>query len=327
MAYDGRHLNAFLAVVSHGSLCRAADALHLTQPALSRTIKRLEAQVGAALFERLAKGMALTQVGEALLPHAQLMQRESELATEEIDALRGLAKGTIRVGTIGSAASVVLPTAIERTLQRWPNLRVIVVEGVSDRLARALVGHEIDLALDVARPDDEEICVVSDCEWQDRNYVVAAAGHPLQRRSALTLAETMNERWAVPPRGTDPYEHMQQVFAAHGLGLPNVLVETRSITVLKSLIVRAGFLSWMAEPICDAELMAGLIAPLPLPGAVSVRTLAVFRRRKGSLPRPAAMLVQQLREMTPPALPANRAVGPVAPARNASLLDAERFAA
>ena len=309
MAYDGRQLQVFLAVVTHGSLGRAAEALHITQPALSRTIKRLEAQVGAALFERRTKGMSLTPIGEALLPHARLVQRESERAAEEIDALRGLAKGTIRVGTIGSAASVVLPLVIEHTLQRWPNLRVIVVEDVWDRLARALVSHEIDLALDVAKPDTDDICAVADCQWQDRSFVVAATGHALQRRRPLTLADTMNERWAVPPRGTAPFEHMRQVFAAQALGLPKVVVETRSITVLKSLITRAGFVSWMAEPICDAERMAGLIAPLPLPDAVHLRTLAVFRRREGTLPTPAAVLVQQLRELAPRATGMTRSAG------------------
>lgn len=307
MAFDGRQLSAFLAVATHGSLGRAAEALHITQPALSRSIKRLEARAGAALFERLARGMSLTPIGEALMPHARLMQRESELAAEEIAAQRGLAKGTIRVGAIGSAASVVLPMAIERTLRRWSNLRVTVVEGVWDALARALVAREIDLALDVAKPDSDDLCAIADCQWQDRSFIVASCGHPLQRRTALSLADTLHEKWAMPPRGTEPFMHLQQVFAAHGLGLPNVLVETRSITVLKSLITRAGFVSWMAEPICDAERMAGLIAPLPLADAVCLRTLAVFRRREGTLPTPAAMLVQALRDVAAQATAANHA--------------------
>lgn len=299
MPLDGHHLNVFLTVAGCGSLGRAAEALHVTQPALSRTIKRLEAQIGAPLFERGTRGMVLTPIGEALLPHARLIQRESELAVDEIDALRGLARGVIRVGAVGSAASVVLPMAIERTLRLWPKLRVIVIEGVWDLLARALLDHEIDLALDVAKPDSDGISAIPDCDWQDRSFVVAASDHPLQRHPALTLADTLTQRWAVPPLGTGPFEHLQQVFAAQGLACPDVMVQTRSITVLKGLVTRAGFLSWMAEPICDAERMAGLIAPLPLPDSVRTRTLTVFRRARGSLPKPAAMLVQQLREVRP----------------------------
>jgi DNA-binding transcriptional LysR family regulator len=108
----------------------------------------------------------------------------------------------------------------------------------------------------------------------------------------------MDAPWAVPPRGTGPYEHMRQVFEAAGLGLPNILVETRSVIALKSLVERSGFLSWMAEPMIDAERRAGVITPLPIPGLVARRTLTAFRRRHGILPSPAVKLLEALRELT-----------------------------
>jgi len=295
MTLDSRQLAAFLAIVDHGSLGRAAEALHITQPALSRTVKRLETQLGAALFERYSKGMALSTIGHALLPHARLLQRETAHAEEEIRAMRGLAKGTIRVGAIGSVASLVLPLAIARVLERWPQLQVQVLEGVWDRLADALVRHEIDLALDVEKPDSDEIVGIADCHWEDASYVVAAPAHALQRRRRLQLADTLDQRWAMPPRGTGPFEHLQQVFRGQGLEPPTIVVETRSITVLKSLIMRAGFLGWMAEPIWDAERSAGQIQALPLRGVVGRRRLTAFRRRQGLLPGPAAELVAALR--------------------------------
>jgi DNA-binding transcriptional LysR family regulator len=164
-------------------------------------------------------------------------------------------------------------------------------------LAQALISHEIDLALDVVQRESEEISPIADCRWHDRSYVVAALTHPLRSKRRLKLADTMDQQWAVPPRGTGPFEHMQQVFAAHGLGLPNVVVETRSITALKSLITRAGFLSWMAEPIYDAERTAKLIDKLPVPGVVATRTLTAFRRRQGILPGPAVKLLEELRQI------------------------------
>lgn len=296
MAFDHRQIAAFLAIVGQGSLGRAAETLHVSQPALSRLVKRLEVQVGAPLFERYSKGMALTPIGHALLPHARLMQREADAAVEEIRALRGLAKGTIRVGAIASIASLALPQAIGRVLEGFPNLRVQVLEGVWDRLAEALVKHEIDLALDVAKPDSEDIVAIADCHWEDSSHVVAAATHPLQQRTDLRLADTLAERWAVTPQGTGPFEHLRQTFAAQGLGLPNVVVETRSITVLKSLVGGAGFLGWMAAPIWAAERAAGLIRALPLQPAIDARrTLSAFRRRQGLLPAPAQKLVEALR--------------------------------
>lgn len=297
MTFDGRQISAFLAIVNNGSLGRAAEALHITQPALSRIIKRLETQVGAPLFERNSKGMLLTPIGQALLPRATLIQREAEHATEEINAMRGLAKGTIKVGSISSVASLILPRAIERVLTRWPNLRVQVIEGVWDRLAEALIKHEIDLALGVAMQDSEEVCAIADCRWQDNSYVVASMTHPLRQQQALTLADTLHYRWATMPRDTAPFDHMREVFRSHGLPLPNVVVETRSVTVLKSLVTSAGFLSWMSEPMYDAERKAQLIDTLPVPGIDAARNLTAFRRRDGILPGPAVKLIEELRKI------------------------------
>ena len=309
MAFDGRQLNAFLAVATHGSLGRAAQSLHLTQPALSRTIRRLELHVGSPLFDRQSRGMSLTAIGEALLRHARQLRHQADLADEEIQALRGLAKGTIRVGAIGSVASGVLPIALARTLERWPNLRAYVVEGVSDRLSHALANHEIDLSLDSVRSvgdDNDEVCIIDDCQWEDRSGIVAARTHPLRHKPGLQLADTLTQKWAVPPRGTEPYEHMKQVLRAHGLGLPDVVVETRSITMLKGLVVQAGFLCWMAEPIWQADGAAGGIDALPLPEVLAPRRLGAFRRRQGLLPGPAAKLVDELRTVRPSSRPASQ---------------------
>ena len=239
MPFDLQHLSAFNAIVTAGSLGRAAEALHVTQPALSRTIRRLEDQAGAPLFERHSKGMQLTDVGRALLPHAVLLQRESERAQEDIQAMLGLARGTVRVGAVGSIACLVLPLAIGSVCTRWPSLKVQVIEGVWDRLADALVSHEIDLALGVDIEDSDEIVAVKDCRWEDTSYVVAGRRHPLRKKAGLTLADTLGERWAILPKGTGPFEHMKMVFVRQGLPLPNVVVETRSVTALKSLIGRS----------------------------------------------------------------------------------------
>ncbi|NPT46280.1 LysR family transcriptional regulator [Paraburkholderia sp. 1N] len=298
MTFNLQQLHAFATIVASGSLGRAAEVLHVTQPALSRTIKRLEDQVGAPLFERHSKGMQLTAIGSALLPHATLLQREADHAREEIDAMRGLAKGTIRVGAVASIATLVLPLAVSGVLARWPNLRVEVMEGVWDRLADSLMKHEIDLALSMAVPDTDEITAIADCRWEDTSYVVAALDHPLRGKADLSLADTLDQQWCVPPRGTGPFEHMQHVFAKHGLGMPDIAVETRSITVLKSLVTRAGFLSWMATPMYDTESAAGVFDTLPIPGLVARRTLTAFRRRQGILPSPAVKLLEQLRQLT-----------------------------
>jgi DNA-binding transcriptional LysR family regulator len=295
MTYDLSQLEAFTATVAAGSLGRAATTLHVTQPALSRTIRRLETAVGEPLFERHSRGMHLTDFGRALLPHAHLLQREAQVAREEIDAMRGFAKGTIRVGAVASISGLVLSRLLTRVLERWPGLRVQVVEDVWNNLAEALLRHAVDIVLGVEVADTVDVVSVKDCRWHDTISVVAAKVHPLRRKRPLTLADTLEQPWAFMPLGTEPHQQLQRVFAANGLGVPEVVVETRSAVVLKSLVAHSGFLSWLPEPMYSAERKAGLVLPLRIPGSTDTRTLTVFRRRAGLLPGPAVKLLEELR--------------------------------
>jgi len=298
MSFNLQQLMMFTTIVSAGSLGRAAALLNMTQPALSRSIKRLEESVGGPLFERHTKGMQLTALGEALMPHAMSLQREAEQAREELDAMRGLAKGVIKVGAVGSIASLVLPMAIGCVLEKWPNLRVEVIEGVWDRLVEGLLAYEIDLALCTSGIETEDVAPISDCSWTDRSYVVAALDHPLRSKHRLRLNDTLTQRWALTPKGTGPYAHMKETFEARGLQMPSIAVETRSVTVLKSLVARCGFVSWMAEPMYDTESKASVIDALDIEGLDAQRTLTAFRRRQGTLPTTAMKLLDELRHLT-----------------------------
>ena len=159
------------------------------------------------------------------------------------------------------------------------------------------MSHEIDVALGVDAPDTDQIIAIRDCQWEDDSYVVASANHPLRKRPALRLEDTSIEKWASFPRGTAPHAQLEQVFAEHGLGIPDMAVETRSITVLKSLVTDSGFLSWMAAPMYQAERRAGLVDALLIPGVKATRRLTAFRRRRGILPGPAVKLIEELRRL------------------------------
>lgn len=298
MSFNLQQLHMFTTIVSCGSLGRAAAALDMTQPALSRAIKRLESSVGAPIFERHSKGMHLTPVGTALLPHAISLQRDAENAREELDALRGLKKGVIKVGAVGSIATLVLPMAVGRVLAKWPNLRVEAHEGVWDRLAEGLLTHEIDIALGTSGAETDEISAIADCRWTDYSYVVAAMDHPLRKQRRLRLEDTLSQQWALTPEGTSPYAHLKETFTAAGIAFPEIAVQTRSVTLIKSLVARCGFVAWMSEPMYDTEKAAGILDALPVEGFEAARTLTAFRRRQGVLPPPALKLLDELRLLT-----------------------------
>ncbi|MFA7680597.1 MAG: LysR family transcriptional regulator [Pigmentiphaga sp.] len=295
MSFDIKHLTAFISVARGGSLGRAAHALNITQPALSRTIRRLEDQVGAPLFERYTTGMVLTPAGQALLPHAESLQHEAELAIETINELRGLTRGTIRVGAVASVISQLLPMAIARVLERWPRLQIEMAEGVGDILSGALLRHEIDLVISTELPPHPDIQRFSELFWHDTNTIVAASNHSLRQQPRLHMADIAQEKWVIPPRGTAPYQELHALFTQYQLSAPDIVVETRSITACKALVAHAGFLSWMPIPMYSPEQQAGLVAPLEVEGSRQHRQLFVFHRKQGILPPPALKLLEALR--------------------------------
>jgi DNA-binding transcriptional LysR family regulator len=300
MTLDPKQLGAFLAVIENGSLGRAAEALHVTQPALSRTIRRLEAHLGARLFERHSTGMALTAYGQALQPYAKLLSTEAANAVRAIDALRGLDRGVLRVGAIGSAAVMLLPGAVERLLARWPGLRVQIVEAVEDQLAAALTLNDIDLAIAGQIAETEEIMRIAGHDFHDDYHVIAAADHPLQRKSSLAIGDLADFPWAMPPRGAPPRQQFVELVLSLGAEPPPAAVETRSVGMMLRLIGGHRFLGWLPQPLYATAEAAGLVRPLAVQGMTIQRHFFVYRRRRGILPPPALKLLEELRHPTVP---------------------------
>lgn len=295
MALDPRQMLAFLTVTEQGSLGRAADIMHLTQPALSRIIHRLEAQLGVALFERHTLGMTLTSYGETLLPYARLLSVEAANAIEEINALRGLGRGVVRIGAIASAAIMLLPPILERLLARWPGLHVQITEAVEDRLLVALTRNEIDLAIAGLMPETEAVMRVAEHKFQDDCRIIAAIGHPLHQRATLCARDVLDYPWAMPPREATPRQQFEQIMRGLGVEPPEITIETRSVSVIRMLVVQSGFLTWMPDPLSAMERKAGLVRGLEIEGTSLRRPFFIYRRRQGLLSPASVKLLEELR--------------------------------
>jgi len=295
MIRDIGQLKAFLAVVEFGSLGRAAQSLHVTQSALTRIIRRLEDQIGSPLFDRHSSGMTLSTYGAALEPYASLLVAEATNAVREIDALRGLTKGLVKVGSVASALENVLPEAVDSLLSQWPGLQVRIVEGLDEELAVWLEKGEIDLAISFSMAESEELSKISESGWQDGCNIVAATSHPLRERPLLEFKDLAGARWVLPPRKMGPREEWHQVFLKNGCTPPPVSVETRSVGAMRTLVARAGFLSWMPNLLLGYQGTNESIRVLPVVGASSLRHFAVYRRRYGVLSKPTLKLLEELR--------------------------------
>lgn len=295
MALEPRQLQAFLAVVECGSLGRAAGKLRLTQPALSRVVKRMESQLQVQLFERRANGMELTSFGEALLPYANHLTHEANLALEEINTRLGLGRGTVRIGTVASTAITMLPAVLSQLLTRWPNLHIEIVEAVEDRLAQALAHNDVDVVLSGPIPENEDIMKVGSHAYVDRSLPIAASGHPLLKQGRIALADALNASWVMPHADAAPRQRFTELVHRLGLNPPHVAVETRSPSAIKSMVAQTRLLGWLPEPLVVAERAAGLITTLEIEELTLVRHFFIYRRRRNFLPPPLLGLLDTLR--------------------------------
>lgn len=187
-----RQFEHFLAVVRTGSFTGAAREAHVVQSALSASVRKLESELGAPLFERTTRRVMLTEAGRALLPVANRVVADVEAARGEVSAVAGLSRGTVSIGTIQALTVVDLPRELGVFRTRHPGVRIHVRDGTVPELANAVADGELDLAYlaaDGALRED----LVSFAQWSQRLVLLSFPGHRLAHRRRVRLAELDGE--------------------------------------------------------------------------------------------------------------------------------------
>lgn len=294
MGLNERELRAVVAIADGGSVGRAAAQINMSQPALSRLLQALEARLGVRLFERSRAGMELTTFGETLLPHARLLLFEMQQAIDAIDALRGVRRGTVRIGAVATVARSILPGAIAKLLAEAPDLQVELLEAADDKLLIALEGKSIDLIIAGALPPQAEISTVVECRFNDRYLVFCSASHRLAARDDISLDELLAERWIMPPVGSTPRRLFDDAVRAAGKVPPRVAIDTVSPGAIAAVIRETDFLGWLPQPLFASEQAARLVVSLSIPELNLPRRFFVYRRSRGILPPAARRLISYL---------------------------------
>ncbi|GAA3345538.1 LysR family transcriptional regulator [Amorphoplanes nipponensis] len=184
-------LEVFVAVARGTSFTRAARSLGYTQSAVSRQIAVLEKDLGAALFDRLSRGVELTAQGRALLPHAEAMLDRWHSAQRDIGALRDLGGGRLRVGAFPTAVAALVPRALAAFRSAYPQAELSLVEGLTPALLDRLAAGEADLAVVSAPPDRPLDAARFELHHllDERLLVAVPPGHPLAGRPTVRLAD------------------------------------------------------------------------------------------------------------------------------------------
>ncbi len=213
---DSRRLRVLCEVARHGSFSAAAESLGYTQPAISRQIATLEAEVGAVLVRRVPKGAVLTDAGRLLVDRAESILARLEDVESELRALAGLEGGRLRMSTFASAASSIVPLAIAAFRERYPSVELsIQMSDPVESIPRLRAG-ELDLALShdaigEPSPNGGSVSLAAAMPgielvhlFDDPMYVAMPAGHPLACDETLDLASFATEPWMLATTATCP---------------------------------------------------------------------------------------------------------------------------
>jgi DNA-binding transcriptional LysR family regulator len=196
---ETRLLEVFRAVARHGSITTAARQLRFTQSAVSRQIATLEAEVGVRLFDRLPRGVALTEEGRTLLPHAEAVLDRLAAAGRDLDALRGLGGGRLRVGAFPTAVAALVPRALASFRDAYPDVALSLVEGTTPALLDRLAAGDADVAVVSSSPSGPLDQTRFDLRHllDERLVVAVSRAHRLARRRTVRLADLAGDPFVV----------------------------------------------------------------------------------------------------------------------------------
>jgi DNA-binding transcriptional LysR family regulator len=275
------HVEAFLAITRSGGFARGSAALHLSQPATSRRIKLLEAELGAPLFDRLGRGVTLTEAGRAFLPYAQAMLASMRDGIEAVSSIRGTGQGAVTLALVGTLASSSLTARLSRLCQQHPRLDLRLRTALSAEVSALVLRG--DAAVGLRYETDPDPGLVSVVVGQERLLAVCPPEHPLAAGRTDLATALAGQRWLAFPTGPgapgDPYvAALRQLLAAHGLGAAEIL-SIDSLTAQKRM-AEAGFgLAILPESSLDEELRAGTLCVIDAPALTATIPVALIRRR------------------------------------------------
>jgi LysR family transcriptional regulator of gallate degradation len=288
---DLRQLEYFRRVAERRNISIAAAELNITQPSLTKSIKLLEKELGVRLFDRLARGVELTDYGQTLLRHAEAVHVQMTDATAELAAQRSGSFGAVSVGAGPAWLRRHLPLAVARTVARYPGIRVKIGGGFDEELFRSLRRGEFDFVV-AELPDDRRGLEVRPLA-SDELGVCCRADHPLAGRRRPAAHDLLSYPWVLLPRTTRAQRRLAALFAAQDLAPPQTVVETSSHAFLLNMVRHSDALTFTVSRTVDIEEGAGLVM-LNVPRLKVRREAGVVLRRGGWLSPAAEHLIASL---------------------------------
>jgi len=245
---DIRHLQYFVKVAELSSFTKAAHALYVTQPTISKMVKSIEEEIGVSLLLRSGKKVQLTDAGEVLYKRAQDIVRSFDHLTTELDELRNLKRGKLRIGLPPMIGSSFFPQVIGKFREHYPDVSIQLIEDGSKKVESNVENGQLDIGV-VLLPTDQELFHTFSL-IKEKLMLLVHPTHPLAKKKRVALAELEKE----------PFIFFREDFALHGRIIdecvqagfqPRIIYESSQWDFISEMVAANLGIALLPKPICD----------------------------------------------------------------------------
>lgn len=259
-----RRLKYFLAVAEQGNINRAAEYLHISQSALTRSIQALEENLGTILFQRTQRGVQLTTTGERLLHHARRISNTVRVAEQDMELLVRGGESEIRLGVSSTLQTENILDAVFQVLTDRPSLSVSIIDSFYDSLIQRLRLQELDIVLTMLpqRSDHDDFEVEILRQENRHRSVYARSGHPLLKMHQLDREALRSANWVIS--GEPHYQHLiDEYLHEFGIDAPKFRLKCSSIAWMRRAVLQEDFVALMTDSTVLNEFPSGSVRPIP----------------------------------------------------------------
>ncbi|WP_318419006.1 LysR family transcriptional regulator [Photobacterium leiognathi] len=269
---DSRQLSYFLVLAETKNFTRAAEKLHIAQPALSMTIKKLEQQLGLCLFSRNDRKVELTDEGKVLLPHAKNIIQQIKDAQTAMSELRGLEKGEVRVGIPSMLGSYFFPEIIMGFKNQYPNLKLSIVEAGTQSIRKMIIDGELDFGVIINHELPETLH--PEPILKSQMVAVVSEQHEFATRKSLSFQDFFSQELVMFKHGYFHRETIDSICEKHQF-TPNISFETNLLAMIFKIVRQDFAITTLLEMVTEYEPQ---LIPIPFEEPIELDIVMAWRK-------------------------------------------------
>lgn len=294
-----RHLNCLVAVAEYGNFVKAADALAVTQPAVTKTILELEAIVGQPLVLRRRHGLALTAAGQVLVLYAGSSLRTIREGLDSISRTAAPEAPVIMIGALPNVAITILPKAIAAFEAQVSRARITVRTGSNSQLIAALRQGELDVVIGRMAESSDMRGLSFEHIFTEELVFTVRPGHPLLRARLVTPRNLMDYRLVLPDEGTRIRKAADNFFVSSGLKLPENVIQTIDVSFGRSYMLQSDAIWCTPQGVVESDLKARVLHRLALDTGSTSGPVGISMRADKPASEALQLLINAVRESAP----------------------------